>query len=259
MIKNKKFLLFLISFVMIIILSACNISNTTNPRNSYNVSVNNNYNAGNISGLGTYKYGENVNIQITPFMGYEYEGIYINDTFITKELSYEINNISSDVEIKFEIMEEFKQFEFTSTVNTLMITGIKDRTITSITIPNSVTSIGDFAFEDCSSLTSITIPNSVTSIGDYAFYNCLSLTSIEIPNSVTSIGAYAFWGCSSLTSITIPNSVTSIGDCAFCGWSALTSITIPNSVTSIGDNAFEGCSSLTNRSEERRVGKECRL
>lgn len=67
MIKNKKFLLFLISFIMIIILSACNISNTTNPRNSYNVSVNNSK-AGNISGLGTYKYGENVNIQITPFM-----------------------------------------------------------------------------------------------------------------------------------------------------------------------------------------------
>ena len=112
-------------------------------------------------------------------------------------------------------------------------------------IPNSVTSIGEYAFYACHPLTSITIPNSVTSIGDYAFSGCYSLTSITIPNSVTSIGHSAFSGCSSLTSITIPNSVTSIGDYAFSGCYSLTSITIPNSVTSIGHSAFSGCSSLT--------------
>ena len=85
------------------------------------------------------------------------------------------------------------------------------------------------------------IPNSVTSIGDYAFGGCPGLTSITIPNSVTSIGDFAFGGCSGLTSITIPNSVTSIGDYAFFACSGLTSITIPNSVTSIGDNAFRDC------------------
>ena len=112
-------------------------------------------------------------------------------------------------------------------------------------IKNGITSIGDWAFYNCSSLTSIEIPNSVTSIGDYAFFNCTGLTSIEIPNSVTSIGNGAFYYCSSLTSIEIPNSVTSIGDWAFEWCSSLTSIEIPNSVTSIGDWAFEWCSSLT--------------
>ena len=150
-----------------------------------------------------------------------------------------------------------------------------------ITIPDSVTSISDYAFNDCTSLTSVTIPDSVTSIDDWTFSSCTSLTSIEvsgnnknyssadgvlfnkdkselitypagktdseyvIPNSVTSIGRYAFSGCKSLTSITIPDSVTSIGDYAFCSCENLTSITIPGSVTSIGNYAFERCESLT--------------
>ncbi len=117
--------------------------------------------------------------------------------------------------------------------------------LTSIIIPNSVTSIGDDAFHGCSGLTSIIIPNSVTRIGNDAFYGCSGLTSIFIPNSVTSIGGHAFDGCSGLTSIIIPNSVTSIGYSAFFNCSGLTSIFIPNSVTSIGGFAFHGCSGLT--------------
>ena len=118
-----------------------------------------------------------------------------------------------------------------------------------LTIPGTidgkkVTSIGWWAFEDCSKLTSITIPESVTRIGYNAFYKCSSLTNITIPNSVTSIGDETFCGCSSLTSITIPNSVTSIGKKVFFDCINLTNITIPNSVTSIGDEAFEYCRSL---------------
>ena len=116
--------------------------------------------------------------------------------------------------------------------------------LASVTIPNSVTTIGEGAFSGCSSLTSVTIPNSVTSIGNYAFYGCSNLTSITIGNSVTTIGNAAFYECTSLTSVTIPNSVTTIGEFAFNGCSSLTSVTIPNSVTTIGNYAFRGCTSL---------------
>ena len=109
----------------------------------------------------------------------------------------------------------------------------------------NVTSIGESAFKNCTSLTSITIPNSVTSICYSAFYGCTSLTSITIPDSVTSIGGSAFSGCTSLSSVTVPDSVTSIGDSAFYGCTSLTNVTIPDSVTSIGSYAFEGCTSLT--------------
>ena len=107
-----------------------------------------------------------------------------------------------------------------------------------------MTSIGDYAFYDCSSLTSINLPESLTSIGYRVFYGCSSLTYIIIPNGVTSIGDYAFYGCSSLTYIIIPNGVTSIGDYAFYGCSGLTFIVIPNSVASIGYSVFDGCTSL---------------
>jgi hypothetical protein len=152
---------------------------------------------------------------------------------------------------------------------------------TSYIIPNSVTNIGDSAFNRCHNLTSVTIPNSVTSIGDEAFTQCQSLSNVTIPNSVTSIGVGAFSGCVSLTSVTIGSSLTNIGDSAFGDCWSLTAITvdsanpnyssvggvlfdkgqttlmqypyakagasytIPNSVTNIADSAFSGCQSLT--------------
>ena len=118
----------------------------------------------------------------------------------------------------------------------------------SITIPNSVTNIDNYAFYSCSGLTgTLTIPNSVTSIGKYAFFNCPGFTgTLTIPNSVTNIGEQAFRSCSNFTSVTIPNSITSIEDYVFYLCSGLTgALTIPNSVTNIGNHAFYKCSNLT--------------
>lgn len=130
---------------------------------------------------------------------------------------------------------------------------LNDTLITDLTIPESVTSIGNYTFYKCSSLTSVTIGNSVTTIGDWAFLGCRGLTSITISNSVTSIGNYAFYTCSGLTSITIPNSVTSIGNKVFYGCTSLAELTIENgaetlslgyndySTSYIGEGLFYDC------------------
>ena len=117
--------------------------------------------------------------------------------------------------------------------------------LTSIDIPNGVTSIGYSAFTSCRNLTSIDIPDSVTTIGTSAFTYCSGLTTCTIGSGVTSIGLGAFEYCSSLTSIDIPSGVTGIGNSTFNGCSSLTSIVIPSGVTIIGDYAFWNCSSLT--------------
>ena len=137
----------------------------------------------------------------------------------------------------------------TNSCGTYAVTGISEfafeyTSITSVTLPNSITSIGNRAFRDCSSLTSINLPNSITSIVGGAFKNCSSLTSVTLPNSVTTLEGWTFHGCSNLTSVTLPNSLTRIDDGAFLYCSSLTSLVIPNSVTSIGKNVFENCSSL---------------
>ena len=118
-------------------------------------------------------------------------------------------------------------------------------------IPSSITSVTITgrtipyrAFYNCTGLTSVTIPDGVTSIGAGAFWGCSGLTSVTIPDSVTSIGGGAFAGCTSLITVTIPDGVTSIGVNAFNGCTRLTSVTIGNGVTSIDSWAFEGCTGL---------------
>ena len=119
------------------------------------------------------------------------------------------------------------------------------KSLRSVFIPDSVTAIGVYAFSSCENLTNIVIPSSVTIIWGGAFSDCTSLTRIVIPDSVIPIGEYAFSGCSSLTSISIPDSVVSICNHAFYGCSNLTSISIPSSAISIGESAFDGCGKLT--------------
>ena len=115
----------------------------------------------------------------------------------------------------------------------------------SISIPDSVTSIGGSAFSGCSNLTNINLGDGVESIGGNAFYDCTGLTEIDIPDSVKSIGNDAFHGCSNLTNIILGDGVESIGGSAFYGCTGLTEIDIPDSVTSIGGSVFSGCSNLT--------------
>ena len=118
-------------------------------------------------------------------------------------------------------------------------------TLSSIILPNGVTSITDYAFFGCSELTSISTANGLTSIGNESFGNCTALASISIPAGVNSIGASAFDGCNTITGLTIPNGVTSIENRTFYGCRALSNIVIPSGVTKIGDYAFGECNNLT--------------
>ena len=179
--------------------------------------------------------------------GITYEGLYYNVTD-TGEIEiagcYEyVRKVNIPIEIDGKSVTSIGEYAFYNCTS-----------LTEITIPDSVTSIGEYAFYKCTSLTAITIPDGVTSIRKGTFSGCTSLTEITIPDSVTDIEGRqydgfsyygAFSGCTSLTEITIPDSVTSIGECVFYGCTGLTEIIIPDSVTSIGWGAFSGCTSLT--------------
>ena len=195
--------------------------------------------------------------------GYEYGGyrsnpllyadkLYLNGSLITDLVIPE--GVTSIGDNAFFGCKGLKSITIGNSVISIGVYAFSNCTgLTSITIPDSVTSIEDSAFEYCTALTSITIGNSVTSIGGHAFSSCTGLTSINIPDSITSIGNSAFSDCIKLTSITIGNSVTSIGDYAFSDCTRLTSINIPDSVTSIGGYAFQGCSGLTSITIPRSV------
>jgi len=119
------------------------------------------------------------------------------------------------------------------------------RYLQTIILPHTITTIGNWVFDGCSSLTEITLPNSITAIGNNVFYGCTSLASITLPNSITTLGDWVFFGCSSLTSVTLPNSITKIGDGVFSRCSSLIEITLPNSITALGYRFFHQCSSLS--------------
>ena len=215
--------------------------------NSYAVALQININgAGELYGAGNYEYASIASIKAKLYLGYEFTGWYDGDKLLSKQPSYTFSLPAMDVNYtaKFAMKDEMSIFSFASTFDACTITGIKDKSVTDITIPDYVTSIGSYAFYGCSGLTSVIIEEGVTSIGDNAFRGCSSLTSVTIGNGVTSIGMQSFKDCSRLTSVTIPNSVKSIGHNAFENCSSFTVITIPNSVTSIGSGAFAGCGKL---------------
>lgn len=122
---------------------------------------------------------------------------------------------------------------------------LNNELVTELVIPDDITTIGNYAFYECSSIISITIPDGVTSIGNYAFYNCRGFAHLTIPDSVTSIGENAFHGCSGLGGLSLGNGLTSIGENAFYFCQNLSTVTIPDSVTSIGNYAFFNCAGLT--------------
>ncbi len=155
-----------------------------------------------------------------------------------KTIYYNYINNNTELEVTFQ------GYSYSSYYNEYQGDVVIPEEVTIMNRTRKVTRINSDAFRSCN-VTSVTIPNSVKSIGGSAFYGCHLMTSVTIGNSVTSIGGSAFYGCEALTSITIPNSVTSIENTTFSYCKALTSITIPNSVTRIGASAFEYCTGLT--------------
>ena len=115
-----------------------------------------------------------------------------------------------------------------------------------MSLPSSITELGDGAFKDCSGLTSLTLPAGITKIGDGTFWNCSGLTSLTLPANLIEIGRNSFMNCSGLTSLALPAGITKIGCYAFLDCSSLTSLEIPSSVKTIGEGALGRCFSLSN-------------
>ena len=237
---------------------------------------------------GEYKYGyqiESVTATFNGYLGYdEWIGWHNGDNVLTYEKTIPSFKVDKDMDYTadFSIKPEISNFYFTSDAETCIITGVKDKTITEIIVPNFVTSIGTYAFRNYTSLTEITIPDSITSIGNFAFSGCDNLIKIYYTGSIndwaskisglgelmrygtadkvlyinnvpvteivlegiTKIQSHAFYK-TNINSLTILGNLTSIGNSAFSGCVSLANVTLGSSVGSIDDSAFRGCSGLT--------------
>ena len=182
---------------------------------------------------------------IREMAGCDYKGMGTEGKLVTLDLSEAIIVEGGDFYYGYYDYYDHNSYYYTTSddvIGDYAFSGCSS--LTSLTLPSSVTLIGGHAFEKCSGLTSLTLPSSVTSIGEFAFRYCSGLTSLTIPSGVTTIDYYAFADCRGLTSLTLPSSVTSIGGHAFESCSGLTSLTLPSSVTEIDWSAFERCNNL---------------
>lgn len=170
--------------------------------------------------------------------------LYLNNECVTEiNLPYGTTQIPPSA---FYHCDSLTKVTIPDTVTNIGSYAFSGCSLTEVVIPDSVASIGDYAFFNCDYLTDVAIGSGVKSIGNYSFSACDVLTSIIIPDSVTSIGENAFYYCNELASASIGNGVITIGNSAFSSCTKLENLTIGNSVMSIGNNAFNGCSSLTN-------------
>ncbi len=170
------------------------------------------------------------------FAGFESQAA-VGDIFMVNKLYYKVLTETGSAGT-VEVTKETWGYYLTGDVN--IPASVKNGSIT-----YTVTSIGENVFYN-TSMTAVTIPATVTKIGDYAFYGCKSLSTVAIPNSVTSLGIGAFCACQGLTSVTLSSNLPEIGNMTFSACQKLASITIPDSVTKIGDYAFDGCTALSN-------------
>ena len=196
--------------------------------------------------VGDYKYEYTINTEdgtatITKFLGpVDSEG----NVDFTNHGPYDINIPS---ELDHHSVTGLGDYSFATEENGSPLYDIHHHNIHSVTIPESVTSIGQSAFESCFSLDSLIIKDAATSIGASAFDGCSHLTTLSLGKNITTIGDYAFQGCSYLTNVTIPQSVTSIGRQAFY-LTDLNTLTIKGPIKSMGYAAFAGCTNLTSLS-----------
>ena len=186
--------------------------------------------------VGGYYYRIISNTEKTVSITYKYEELDKYD-----EIEGTISGYTGSVSIPSSVTYNSNDY----TVKNIDTYTFDGSTITSVSIPNSILSIGNAAFSGCKNLQSITIPQSVTSIGSGAFNGCIALSSVNIPNGITTINNSTFANCKSLPSIVLPNSVKSIGSYAFSTCSNLSSVTLSSDLTTIGSYAFYGCTNLT--------------
>ena len=190
--------------------------------------------------------GRRIFVPVSAIAGYG-ESAYAADIYATGQCGAEGSDVSWELNAKtmaLSISGTGAMADYAS-YSSVPWTSVHGK-ITSATIAEGVTSVGSYAFYNCSSMATVSIPAGVTSIGGSAFYGCSNLANVTIPDGLTTIGGGAFYGCSSMATVSIPDGVTSIGSSAFQNCAALTAITLPASVTTIGGSAFYGCSNLAN-------------